>query len=401
MGYEERFKKYLSGELKGEEKEAIEEDMERLEVLLAFMDKKLDEGILEGEAYGKPQTEERQRTRPEGSLGKAVSRAVNRKLRRYAAITGAAVLVLVLMLVFSLSPVLDMIYYNPAKTQEVLDEVSDSAVVYQPFQLSLAVYMELFCGEKGFSAANIREEGYGRYTIDVYTHINGEVTHHLLDLVRNHLYRQDPSWNVSDIPGNAFTHYYKGDLGCSIAPQEAEKRLEKLPETFRVRAALSFSELKDIEELSKFMDKYEAQYLYVPIEIQSAGFAGYWGFTPKAAGYVSTDLYSKEEYPYLDLFQYEGEGSYPPDVLTQHVTSMLRFMLAEENKKFLEIFDSSVPGENVADPLKYEEALKYVEENGVNGYGVVVSASKEQLLAMLKDSSIDGVYMFDSTLDLN
>ena len=101
------------------------------------------------------------------------------------------------------------------------------------------------------------------------------------------------------------------------------------------------------------------------------------------------------------MFQYEGEGSYPPDVLTQHVTSMLRFMLAEENKKFLEIFDSSVPGENVADPLKYEEALKYVEENGVNGYGVVVSASKEQLLAMLKDSSIDGVYMFDSTLDLN
>ena len=45
MGYEERFKRYLNGELKGEEKEAIEEDMERLEVLLAFMDKKLDEGI--------------------------------------------------------------------------------------------------------------------------------------------------------------------------------------------------------------------------------------------------------------------------------------------------------------------------------------------------------------------
>ncbi len=47
MKYEEKFQKYLNGELNGAEKEAIEEDMERLEVLLAFMDKKLDEEILD------------------------------------------------------------------------------------------------------------------------------------------------------------------------------------------------------------------------------------------------------------------------------------------------------------------------------------------------------------------
>lgn len=367
MRYEERFRKYLDGELNEAEKEAIEEDMERLEVLLAFMDKKLE----------------------------------NKKLRKYAAVTGAIVLILVLVLIYGLSPVFNRIYYNPAKTEEILDETSDSAVVYQPFQLPLAVYMELFCGEKGFSTANVRAEGYGRYTVDVYTQINGETAHHPLELVRNHLYRQDPLWNVSDIPGNAFTHHYKGELFCGITVKEAEEKLEKLPEALRVRAALSFAELKDTEELSEFMDKYEARYLYVPIEIHSAGFSGYWGFTPKAAGYDSSDLYSQEEYPYLDLFQYNGEGSYPPEVLTQHVTSMLKFMLAEKNRKFLEIFDSSVPGENVADPLKYEEALKYVEENGVNGYGIVVSASKQQLLAMLKDSSVDGIYMLDGTLDLN
>lgn len=112
MKYEEKFQKYLNGELNGAEKEAIEEDMERLEVLLAFMDKKLDEDILERGPYGKKQAEGSSGFKTERSLIKAVSKAVNRKLRTYAVVTGAVILILALTLVFGLSPILNMIYYN-------------------------------------------------------------------------------------------------------------------------------------------------------------------------------------------------------------------------------------------------------------------------------------------------
>ncbi len=390
MKYREKFQKYLEGNLEKEETEVIQEDIERIEVILSYMDEKLDKELFEEEPEESGGTQTFQRE---------ISKAVEKKFRKYAAASGAVVLIIVIALIFGLSPFLNRICYNPARTKEIFDEKTESAIVYQPFQLPLAVYMELFCGEKGFASANVREEGYGRYTIDVQTQINGKVSHHALELVRNHLYRQDMFWNISDMPGNAFTHDYGYESSCCIDVEEAKKRLGELPETMKIRAALSFEEMKDAEELVEFMTQYEAQYLYIPIEVSSAG--GRLGFIPEAVGYWTVDLYSQEEYPYLDLGQYEGEGICPPEVLTEHVISSLKFMLAEDNRKFLEIFDSSVPGENVANPLKYQNALEYVEAQGINGYGIVVFASKEQLLKLLKDESVEGVYMLDSSLDLN
>lgn len=392
MRYKEKFRKYLDGELEKAEAEAVEADLERMEVLLSYMDESLDKELFE-----KGENE----TREEQDFHREITKAMDRKLRKYAAASGAIVLIIVITLVYGLSPFLNMIFYNPARTDEIFDEKTESAVVYQPFQLPLSVYMELFCGEKGFASANVRAEGFGRYTVDVQTQIDGEISHHPLDLVRDHLYRQDISWNISDLPGNAFTHYYSGELGCSIGTEEAKERLDGLPESLKVRAAISFAETKDAKELVEFMGRYDAQYLYIPIEVHSAGFSGYWGFMPEAAGYDVTGMYSQEEYPYLDLWQYEGGGLCPPEVLTLHVKSMLKFMLTEENRKFLEIFDSHIPGENAADTFKYQEALGYVEECGINGYGAVVFASKTQLLELLEDASVDGIYMLDSKLDLN
>lgn len=354
-----------------------------------YLDEKPDTELFE---------EEPEENRKEQSFHREISRAVERKFRRYAAVSGAVAFVIVILLIYGLSPLLNRIFYNPARTEEIFDKKTESAIVHQPFQLTLAVYMELLCGEKGFAAANVREEGYGRYTIDVQTQINGAVRHHALALVRNHLYSQDMFWNISDLPGNAFIHDYGYDSACCIDVEEAKDRLGELPDSLKIRAALSFAETKNAEELVEFMTKYEAQYLYIPLEVP---FAGRLGFMPEAAGYWTVDLYSQEEYPYLDLCQYEGEGICPPEVLTQHVKSMLKFMLAEDNRKFLAVFDSCVPGENVANPLKYQNALEHVEAQGINGYGIVVFASKGQLLNLLEDASVEGVYMLDSSLDLN
>lgn len=402
MRYEERFRKYLSGELGKEEAEQIREDLEKMQVLLGHLDDSLDQELYEEEGDEERKDEQgkgaRSRDLKRQDLSKEVSKAVSRKFRRYAAVTGAVVIVVVLLLLYGLSPLLDKVCYNPSENIEIVDEETQSAVIYSLFQLTMSVYMELFCGDKGFADVGIRPEGYGRYTIDVQTQINGEITHHPLELVRNHLYRQDLNWNRSDFPDNAFTYRQQGG-SCAMKAEDARKKLEDIPEAMMIRAAISFDDTKNLEELIEFMGKYDAYYLYCPLMVDDDGHSGgYWGFCPKQAGYVLTDCYDQEKYPYLDVFQYEDYDNAPAEVYEKHVMSMLNYMM--DHEKFLGIFDSDVPGENVVNKVKYQSALHYIEENGVNSYGTVVYATKQELLKMLEDETVSGVYMLDSSLDL-
>lgn len=325
-------------------------------------------------------------------MGRRISRAVNRKLRRYAVVTGSVVLLLVFIAIHALSPVMDAIYYNPSSHRNT----------QPPLDLNMAVYMELVCGDKGFASVNVRPEGYGRHSLDVQTQISGRISHHYLELNKDHLYWTDMSWNQPDLPVNAFTYSVEDrETYAGTTVEEAAGKLCGLSESMVVRAALSFKEAKDTEQLAAFMKKYSGGYLYVPFETyedQRGTMSGFMGYRPDAAGYVRTDSYDQIRYPYLDLAQYEEEGEIGADVPTQHVTSMLAYM--KDNEKFGQIFTSDVPGENVFNRQKYENALDYVQKNGANGYGVVVNAGRDELLQMLSDSDVDGIYLMDAQLKL-
>lgn len=266
-----------------------------------------------------------------------------------------------------LSPLLDWIYYNPNQSKEIIVKENDSVIVTNPFAAAMSVYMELFCGDKGFAELCLWPEGYGRYTIDVQTQIDGENTSHILELVRNHLYQNDLSWNSSDFPANAFTYRSEGPSLC-MDKDTARKKLEEAPELMKIRASISFDKLKNMDELAEFMGKHETYYLYCPVDVK--GYR-YWGFSPEKRGYDLTYGYDSEKYPYLDI----SEG--------------------------FKIFDGCAPGgKNFINTYEYVEALDYIREHGVKSYGVVVYAAKQELLEMLEDSSVDGVYMLDGKIDL-
>lgn len=405
MGYKEKFEKYLKGELGGLEREEVNRDIEKMQVLFEYLDRGLDAELLEEEDVESRTGDVLPEKDRHTDISREVSRAVGRKLRKYAVVAGAVILILVFGAMAGLSPLLDAVCYDPAKQEEISEDEGSSAVMYRTFQLPLSVYMELFCGDKGFADVSVRPEGYGRYTLDVQTQINGEITHHPLELVRNHLYEQDMQWNEPDIPANAFT-YYDRENSCSITPAEAKEKLDMLPDTLAVRAAVSFKDAKNMEELSVFMKEYEAQYLYIPIETNENVFQGCVGFCPKTSGYDLTKAYELNtdgKYPYLDLFEYEGDDGYPAEVLEQHVKSMVAFMMDEKNERFLEIFDSSYAGQSAEElyQYKYRNIRDYIDEHGVNGYGAVVYATKQQLLEMIADETVSGVYMLDSAIQLN
>ena len=116
--------------------------------------------------------------------------------------------------------------------------------------------------------------------------------------------------------------------------------------------------------------------------------------------------YDEEEYPYLDLAQYtiretrDAKGHLAlAEVYEKHMESMIRYLMARED--FLKIFEGSAPGgKNFLNVYEYAGALDYIREHGVKSYGVVVYATKEELLKMLEDSSVEGIYMLDGKIDL-
>ncbi len=396
-GYEDRFERYLSGGLDSEEAGEIEEDIEKFQVLFSHLDQELDQKLYEEEMNEEEDSEEKKKLRKE------ISRAVSRKFRNYTITAIVIAICLIPAFLAGISTLLDWLCYSPDQNMEIIDEENDSAIVINPFAMHMSVYMELFCGDKGFTETVSRPEGYGRYTIDVQTQIDGENTSHLLELVRNHLYRNDLFWNRSDFPDNAFTYKNK-EVSCSIGKEEAVKKLSGLPDAMKIRAAVSFDETKNMEELVKFMKKYDTYYLYCPVVVE--GWGGYWGFAPEIIGYDRTDCYDTQKYPYLDIHQYYEtsdqdtiDEQIPAKVYEKHMESMIRYLMDQED--FLEIFDSDVPGKNLLNPYKYQTALDYIQQNGVKSYGTVVYGTKQELLEMLEDASVDGVYMLDGKLDLN
>ena len=49
MNYRERFRKYVDGTLEGEERARIEEDLEKTQVLLDYLDSSMDEELFSAE----------------------------------------------------------------------------------------------------------------------------------------------------------------------------------------------------------------------------------------------------------------------------------------------------------------------------------------------------------------
>lgn len=183
-----------------------------------------------------------------------------------------------------------------------------------------------------------------------------------------------------------------------MGKEDAVRKLEEIPEAMKIRAAVSFDGLKSMEELVDFMEQYDTQYLYCPVAAEGVR---YWGFSPVKRGYDYVQTYDPEEYPYLDLSQYkESEGKFTlAEVYEKHVESMIRYLMDQED--FLKIFEGGAPGgKNYLLTGEYAETLAYIREHGVKSYGTVVYATKQELLKILGDPAVEGVYMLDGKWNL-
>jgi len=119
------------------------------------------------------------------------------------------------------------------------------------------------------------------------------------------------------------------------------------------------------------------------------------GFNPNANdGSVTGDTPDSEKYPYLQLVdwlsQKPRDGRGMAEGYTLHYTSLLKYM--NDREEAVEALDF---GSFKSD--YYKSALKYVEENGVNVFGVLVYADAKDFIEFVENENIKTVEL-DSVL---
>ena len=379
MSYKEKFKSYLDGSLDEKKVREVEEDIERIRVLSDYLDEELDDKLFDED---ETQEEKVEITDKEEELKDLVQKAINKKLRRYGIAVGAVVLVVVLFIMFGLSPIMNRMYYNPG---EKLGSYS------QAIDLPLAVYTELHCANRWFNYTNISSEGYGKYSLKVGYQFQGEVEDFYVTLDKGKFVGYYSDMLKNNLFGNSFTrgtayNYYEPD------DEYVLEELRKLPDTAFVEASISFPKDLTLGELKKLQEEYEALYItYVPIRVSGDNhqIQGYFGFEPFGTGIVFDEsTYDNEKYPLLELAN-SKEGYPTIKDWENHIKSMMKYM--EDAEEFNKAINNG---------FDYNAALDYIEANGIKTFGAVVRMPVKELLQLRDKGIVENVNVTDVKLSI-
>ena len=377
--YKELFTKYKEGAATVEERQQVEEELERFEALSQYLEEEFHDGSLEEEMNELVPKEVRD-----------VEKLVKRRLREVI-LKGALLSLLLLGLIFyGLSPLVSTLYYNPMN--ESLSSVEKDV------SLDLAVLSELTMPEYASSSVYVETKGFGsyqmRYSITDLFDQNSLVTEK--KVVRgsvvetlNSLYDREPLFITP----------------LEIMREEKESRKQRediiellsgLGSTNYGSVSVLFKNSLSMEELREFQTRYENIRLqWVAVEngqgVQTSSLVT--GFSPlgsRRSAHLFSDETLLKEYPglhLLDWLVHQGErsedgASLEAEGYEKHYEALLYYALDRKS-------EISVHSERLKETEVLEESAAYVEEHGVRTYGVLLDGTVEDLLVLLEDEAVE------------
>lgn len=386
MTYRELLNRYKNNELEESEKTALEQDIEKHEAIGDYLMEQAELPVIEliGAA------DEDAESGPE-EFEKQVKTYIRRAFARTGAIVGAAVLAVLMFVIFALPKIVDGFYYDPGETVGETEFNKTNRM-----SLDMAVYTELFVPFGYRESVTVDDEGYGNYS--VYVRQNVSHTGYFTDVVgklsRNRLTLYDP--NVFKGPtGNAFLgelvgvrDWYSG-AGAAGYPKEAFELLDTLESDEKYAAystldkAMSYTEF--VEWCAENEEYPEWCALCVKTENGYETVANNLGFLLN--GGCCELGYDKDKYPYLSVFDMTEEmekDSVKDDVMRKHVASLLRYVA--DNPQFAEMMGRELS------PDALRAAADNVEEYGVYIYGFSTADTGEYVQRLKGMEHIAYVY---------
>ena len=357
MKFKEAFEHYQAGTATAEEADYVEEELEKTQLIEAYMDEAWDNDI--------PQSP------PD-------YQKVRKKLRRSRLII-ILIPILVIALVAALLPYSNVFFYDPSKqTYETFASDLD---------LYLTAYTELFHPGYVYYHTLVNRTGIGNYQLD------------LIRWGKNTGKQEYCSATVEK--GNAtLSHdFLSSTLSMNIIARasypvydmdpehkaQIRQRLEQLPDYIEVTAALSFPEDHTMAWMSDFQEQLDGFVTWAGICNASEDQQRYplCGLTIHTSGVVHERI--NESYPAFETADLEKT----PEMWEQHFESLLQYMVDHP-----EITD--VMGlERVS---YYEDVLAYIQQAGVMTYGCVVTTTAQELLRLLDENFVTQVWPMEAEI---
>ena len=403
MSFKELLKKYKDGTATPEEIKSVEYELSKFEALNDFEYESMarEMGILDSSEKSAPDYTGGEKTNAgtnslvydSEQFSKTIQKEIKRTFTRIGMCIGASVLVIVLFLMFELSPLMNAMYYNPT---EPMWEESETNYPADRLTVDMSTYTELLIPHKKYDSVYAVSRGFGKYYFTANktawrplaednASVAGQIDKNTMQIFTPDLLE------VPCFDAMGLSPLWDNDMAmCGYLPEEAEEDIKSLTAKRPQEAYVTFSRDLTYAECEALTAKYEIYDPWYGVRL-SDGLTGY-GFADSTDGMVYYGNTLNDTYPdLLHTFHNEKCEGDSEDVRVRekyfknHFVSMVKYIA--EQDEFLEMMDANnIPAGKIE---------KYINKHGLKIYGMAVYADKEVLLELCEDDNVYGVLLAD------
>lgn len=419
MNFKELLQRYREGTATKEEELLVKKELEKYESIEEYFSEDLSDRFLQEKLPNKESKEDRKDDNAPEEKDLNIQKLVNRRLRKVILTSVVIVVLLYLTVFYGVSAVVDGMHFDPT----VVTEAEKDDYARTDFHFDMTAYVSLnMPGYVLYSFTPILSEGFGNYELH-YTLRNllsRQTQNHKMNVSRGGLTYADGGifdwenrsmlWEGFDLirnPGMYTSQDISAEKAQDYQKQETERKnnitfdyLEELNPLSYLSMHIVFEEdlsMMEFFELSR--EHRDLDFKWVGIRTASPGTE--WsenqqmhliGFNPSQDEPSGNSRPDPEEYPLFYLSDrwdepIRSEEDFPESYET-HFHSRLSYL--SQRQEFVEIFDY-----NSYKVDFYQEALEYIEQEGIQTYGVVVYGTVQDFSEAIDDLPFESIYIDD------
>lgn len=410
MNYKELLNRYKKGLASEEEKQLIEEELEKQEAFEEYTSEIFDEEL-------DSLTESPSMDMHSEETSK-LKKSVNKRLRKVVLASVLAVVALYFIVFYVISGIVDRAYYDPTAVSQPKEE----GYQFEDFRYDMQAYISL--NMPGFSMNSLTthdSKGFGKYeaSYSMKNLFTNSEQRYFVDISRGKLSSKmdgifsskNRFWLWEGF--SKIQHNFPKDASEKSIDMRNEYINQNNEETIRylnelnplayISMSIVFNEDLNMEEFSNMNLEYDGiKFKWVGIRTVTPDTR--WsenqpmhliGFNPSSNDEASSNLRpNPKKYPFFyiedfwdsSLFTEKGPQEAMPEVYETHFKSRIQYLRGQE--EFVEIFDY-----NYLKTDFYDDALKYIDENGVKTYGVLVYGTAREFLESIDKIPYDSIYI--------
>lgn len=314
------------------------------------------------------------------------------------------VTLITLMINWGLPKIVNAFFYDPTASNELTS--IDSYIVNRQ------INNELTTQNQFLSRYEITPKGYGNYAItEIYRNLaQNQTLTKTYAINRNHIKENQPSLpentdvlfmeRFRDSSSNMFTE-------SDLYKEQLLEKIKELPKSTEIISTVIFGEDLTLDELAEWQtyNLGDGEILWtavrssIPTSEQDyipLGFAN--GFSSVLPSEQNFDQFFLEKYPFLSPFhntQAQITDYSEAQQQAAHFTSMLQYLQTQGDFLALE----PDYGRKLLSSGQIADTLAYVEQQGVNTYGVSIRTNVDQLITLLQmGENVLAVRVVETTL---